>query len=194
MSLGFSSRIPTAVLFYSQHRSRRARAAKKTRGDGLSVTILEASDSICENEGVMVPLIAARPYLLQSRNRRRWRRDEEAIVFVRLPACLPAYVLSCDEPEQKLPRTATLLLVDKTIRLLFPGTLSINGNVYCSPKGRGSRLRRWRSYCSISPQHLAAIPEPYCVSASSSAISVYRRFLRYCATAPRDLVCRAVES
>lgn len=28
-------------------------------------------------------------------------------------------------------------IADKTIRLLFPRTLSINGNVYCSPEGNG---------------------------------------------------------
>lgn len=82
----------------------------------------------------------------------------------------------------------TALLADKTIRLLFPGTLSINGNVYCSPVGTGSRARRWRSYCSISPQHLARYP----------SLIAFPRVLRplaciaasiLCNRTPRDLVC-----
>lgn len=40
------------------------------------------------------------------------------------------------ETNCRCARMVMLLLVDKTIRLLFPGTLSINGNIYCSPKGR----------------------------------------------------------
>lgn len=82
----------------------------------------------------------------------------------------------------------TTLLADKTIRLLFPETLSINGNVYCSPEGTGSRARRWRSYCSISPQHLARYP----------SLIAFPRVLRplaciaasiLCNRTPRDLVC-----
>lgn len=45
-------------------------------------------------------------------------------------------------PETYRARMANVtLLANKTIRLLFPGTLSINGNVYCSLEGTGSRAR-----------------------------------------------------
>lgn len=66
-----------------------------------------------ESENVTESLIAPTPYLPpSSAGRVRWTR-------------------------RRTPQTATLFFADKTIRLLFPGTLSINGNVYCSPKGRG---------------------------------------------------------
>lgn len=87
-------------------------------------------------------------------------------------------------------RMAMLLLFSRIRRSVFSflGTLSINGNVYCSPEGMGSRARRWRSYCSISPQHLARYP----------SLIAFPRVLRplaciatsiLCNRTPRDLVC-----
>lgn len=85
-------------------------------------------------------------------------------------------------------RMANVTFADKTIRLLFPGTLSINGNVYCSPEGTGSRARRWRSYCSISPQHLARYPSLIAFPRVLQPLACIAASI-LCNRTPRDLVC-----
>lgn len=75
--------ISTAVLFYSQVgfacARARARAGRTRRGDGLSVTILEASDSIFESRGCNgIADRAAAVFVARVEEQEAEKREEEA--------------------------------------------------------------------------------------------------------------------